>query len=120
MKSQFESYEQESEKYYADMLDKFKLQAKEVCLRKEKELESLQTFIQAKEAKVMRIKSRIVGRGLKGLQSDVEESSEDEAKPLKLDMIEYNFKKAERDKYKLVVEQWVRNFKEVNRRAPKD
>jgi hypothetical protein len=34
----------------------------------------------------------------------VEESSEDEAKPLKLDMIEYNFKKAERDKYKLVVE----------------
>jgi hypothetical protein len=49
------------------MLDKFKLQAKEVCLRKEKELESLQTFIQAKEAKVMRIKSRIVGKGLKGL-----------------------------------------------------
>lgn len=41
MKVKFEDYEKESEKYYADMLDKFKVQAKEVCLKKEKELEEV-------------------------------------------------------------------------------
>ena len=68
----------------------------------------------------MRIKFRITKKHLKGLQSDVEDSSEDEVKPIKLDMVEYNFKKAERDKYRLPVEQWVRNFREVNKRAAKD
>lgn len=35
-------------------------------------------------------------------------------------MVEYNFVKAERNKHKLVIEQWVRHFKEENKRAPKD
>jgi hypothetical protein len=38
------------------------------------------------------------------MMSDVEESSEEEEMPVKLDNVEYNFKKAERDKYKLVIE----------------
>jgi hypothetical protein len=36
--------------------------------------------------------------------SDQEESSEEEEVAVKLDLVEYNFKKAERDKYKLVIE----------------
>lgn len=45
MKTQFEAYERESEKYYSDMLDKFKAQAKDVCLKKEKELESIKLLL---------------------------------------------------------------------------
>ena len=38
MKAKFEAYEQESEKYYSDMLEKFKQQTKDVIARKEREL----------------------------------------------------------------------------------
>lgn len=44
--------------------------------------------------------------------SDAEESSEEEVKAVKLDSVEYKFKRAERDKFKVVIEQWVRHFKE--------
>ena len=38
MKKKYEQFEVESEKYYADLLDKFKAQAKSVIDRKEQEL----------------------------------------------------------------------------------
>jgi len=44
--------------------------------------------------------------------SDEEESSEEEVVPVKLDLVEYNFIKANRNKHKLTIEQWVRKFKE--------
>lgn len=45
-----------------------------------------------------------MAKSYKGMMSDVEESSEEEEIPIKLDAVEYNLKKAERDKFKLVIE----------------
>lgn len=120
MKVKFEQYEKESEKYYSDMLDKFKAQAKEVCLKKERELEEVKRLKVEKESKIERIRERMVVKSYKGIMSDADESSEEEAVPQKLDMVEYKFMRAERNKHKLVIEQWVRHFKEENKRAPKD
>lgn len=39
---------------------------------------------------------------------------------VKLDMVEYNFLKAERNKLKGVIIRWVNNFKETKGRDPKD
>lgn len=39
---------------------------------------------------------------------------------VKLDMVEYNFLKAERNKLKGVIIRWVSNFKETKGRDPKD
>jgi hypothetical protein len=50
LKVKFEAYEVESEKYYADMLDKFKAQAKDVCLKKEQEYESFKKLKESKES----------------------------------------------------------------------
>jgi hypothetical protein len=35
-------------------------------------------------------------------------------------MVEYKYMLAERNKYKMVIEQWVRHFKEQHKRVPKD
>lgn len=43
-------------------------------------------------------------RKVKGIMSDQEESSEEEPEPIKLDMVEYNYMRAERNKNKLVIE----------------
>ena len=61
-----------------------------------------------------------MAKSYKGMMSDVEESSEEEEIPIKLDAVEYNLKKAERDKFKLVIEQWVRHYQEKNKKMPKD
>lgn len=49
-----------------------------------------------------------------------DEESEEEIKEVKVDMVEYNFYKAERNKYRLALEQWVRKFTQTNRRVPTD
>ena len=120
MKNKFEQYEVESEKYYSDLLDKFKEQAKQICEKKERELADAKHQLDRHESKIERIRERMVAKSYKGIMSDVEESSEDEEEPIKLDMVEYNFLRAERNRHKLVIEQWVRNFKESKKRNPKD
>lgn len=59
-------------------------------------------------------------KSYKGVISDAEESSEEEPTVVKLDMVEYNFLKAERNKLKGVIMRWVNNFKETKGRDPKD
>jgi hypothetical protein len=57
----------------------------------------------------MRIKERIHTKAHKKLLSDEEDQeSEEETPVLKVDMVEYNYAVAERQKTKLVIEQWVR------------
>ena len=51
--------------------------------------------------------------------SDDEESSEEEV-VIKLDLVEYNYLRAEKNKFKVIVDQWVRLFKVDNKRSPKD
>ena len=41
MKDKFADYEAQSEKYYSEMLEKFKVQAKQVVTKKQKELDEL-------------------------------------------------------------------------------
>ena len=120
MKVKFEAYEKESEKYYSDMLDKFKQQTKDVITKKELELEKIKQQLQDGQGKVDRIKQRVALKSFKGVISDAEESSEEEKPVVKLDMVEYNFLKADRNKLKGVIIRWVNNFKETKGRDPKD
>ena len=58
-------------------------------------------------------------KSFKGVMSDDEESSEEEV-IIKLDLVEYNYLRAEKNKFKVIVDQWVRLFKVDNKRSPKD
>lgn len=103
------------------MLEKFKGQAREVVQKKHKELETATKQRDEHAEKVMRIKERIHSKAHKRLLSDEEdEESEEETPNLKVDMVEYNYASAERQKTRLVIEQWVRQFKEKNERNPTD
>lgn len=121
MKNKFQEYEIQSERYYADMLEKFKAQAREVVQKKHKELEIATKQRDEHAEKIMRIKERIRSKATKRLLSDEEDQESEEETPiLKVDMIEYNYASAERQKTRLVVEQWVRQFKEKHDRNPTD
>lgn len=120
MKKKYEQFEIESEKYYSDLLDKFKAQAKQVMERKEQELEGIRQIKAVKEAKIERMRARKREKHFSGLLSDEEDSEISEPEELKLDMVEYNFLRAERNKTRLIIEQWVRQFKNQNKRVPKD
>lgn len=52
LKVKFEDYEKESEKYYADLLEKFKAQARAVCLQKDKEIADWTERQRVKEEKI--------------------------------------------------------------------
>ena len=120
MKKKYEQFEVESEKYYADLLDKFKAQAKSVIDRKEQELAGVRQIKEMKEAKIERMRARKREKHFSGLLSDEEDSEIEEPTELKLDMVEYNFLRAERNKTRLIIEQWVRQFKQQYKRVPKD
>lgn len=103
------------------MLEKFKAQAREVVQKKHKELEIATKQRDEHAEKIMRIKERIRSKATKRLLSDEEDQESEEETPiLKVDMIEYNYASAERQKTRLVVEQWVRQFKEKHDRNPTD
>lgn len=97
MKNKFQEYEIQSERYYADMLEKFKAQAREVVQKKHKELEVATKQRDEHAEKIMRIKERIRSKATKRLLSDEEDQESEEETPiLKIDMVEYNYASAER------------------------
>ena len=50
MKLKFADYEEQSEKYYSEMLEKFKSQARSAVNKKQKELNALQKLKEEHEA----------------------------------------------------------------------
>lgn len=74
-----------------------------------------------KNAKIFRIKERIVEKSYKGLMSDVEDSPVKEQAPEKEEHLDINvYKKLKQTKQakKQVVTAWITAFKEQNKRNP--
>lgn len=78
MKAKFDDYEKQSETYYSDMLQKFKLQAKEVVHKKQAQLDQLTAATKEKQDKIGRIKERMVVKSYKGLMSDEDDPDDEE------------------------------------------
>ena len=98
MKLKFADYEAQSEKYYSEMLEKFKEQAKKTITKKQKELDSLKKTKEDNDARMQRLHERIQERKIKNFWSDESEESEEEPELAfinrDVDMEEYNFVKA--------------------------
>ena len=118
MKLKFADYEQQSETYYSDMLEKFKAQARSAVAKKQKELNNLTKQKEDHEAQIVKIRDRIKERKIKAFWSD-EEESEEEPTPFKpeANMEQYLYAKAERKKAKIEIVRFVRKFREENNGA---
>ena len=98
MKIKFADYETQSEKYYSDMLERFKEQARKTVTKKQKELDALMKTREEHEARIARLKDRVQERKIKNFWSDESEESEEEPEiafiDREVDMEEYNYVKA--------------------------
>jgi len=96
MKDKFTDYEAQSEKYYSEMLEKFKTQARTVVTKKQKELDELKANKKEHEERIVRLKERIEEKKIKNFWSDEEEESEDEPVEIKreVSMEDYEYAKA--------------------------
>ena len=59
MKKKFSDYEEESEKYYADMLEKFKGQARKAVNKKQKELNECLKLREEHDEEMKKIRTKI-------------------------------------------------------------
>lgn len=122
MKHKFKDYESQSEKYYADVLEKFKKQAKNEIKYRQQEIERLQKQRDDHESKIARLKDRIRGRRLKGLLSDEEDDESDGDRwgdvDRDIDDEEYLRIKAERRRIKAEIKKWTKSFNEQHNRLP--
>lgn len=118
MKMKFSDYEEQSEDYYKNMLDKFKDQARKAVTKKQQELDVLTDVKNDHETRIDRLQERIKERNIKNFWSDQEEESEDEPAvdflTKSVDIEEYNYYRAERRRYKLKISQWVKAYREQN------
>ena len=115
MKLKFAEYEQQSETYYSDMLEKFKAQARSAVAKKQKELNNLTKEKEEHEATIAKVREKIKDRKIKQFWSD-EEESEEEPIPFKPEasMEQYLLAKAKRKKAKIEIVKFVRKFREEN------
>jgi len=118
MKQKFGDYEDQSEKYYSEMLEKFKVQARNAVNKKQRELNALQKLKEEHEAEMAKIRGRIKERKIKAFFSDEEESSEEEETKMpekrEADMEEYIYVKANRKRAKVAIKKFVRKFRDEN------
>lgn len=118
MKQKFGDYEDQSEKYYSEMLEKFKAQARNAVNKKQRELNALLKLKEEHEAEMDKIRGKIKERKIRAFFSDEEESEEEEdtAMPIKreADMEEYVYVKANRKRAKVAIVKFVRKFREEN------
>ena len=121
MKLKFAGYEEQSEKYYSEMLDKFKDQARRVVEKKQKELNEIKGIKADQEARIVKLKERTKDRKIKNFWSDESDESEDEPAldffTREVDIEEYNFVKAQRRGAKLEITKWVKKFREEHEDA---
>ncbi len=121
MKVKFDEYEKQSERYYSEMLEAFKNQARKAVQAKVLLIDKLNEEAMDKNEKIFRIKERIVEKSYKGLMSDVEDSPVKEQAPEKEEHLDINvYKKLKQTKQakKQVVTAWITAFKEQNKRNP--
>lgn len=122
LKNKFKDYEGQSEKYYADVLEKFKKQAKYEIKYRQNDIDRLTKEKDEHEYKIARLMERIRARRLKGLLSDDEDEASDDDNwgdvDRDIDDEEYLRLKAERRRQKVEIKDWVRNFSETHKRLP--
>ena len=98
MKLKFADYENQSEQYYSELLERFKERARKVVAQKQKELDALAKIKQDQEARVERLRERTKERKIKNFWSDESEESEEEPAldffTREVDIEEYNYVKA--------------------------
>ena len=117
MKVKFADYEDQSEKYYSEMLEKFKGQARSAVNKKQRELNALLKLKEEHEAEIVKIRSKIKDRKIRAFWSDESESEEEVIDvPVKreADMEEYNYLKANRKRAKVAIVKFVRKFRDEN------
>ena len=122
MKDKFTDYESQSEKYYSEMLEKFKTQARSVVQKKQKELDELKEIKKDHEARILRLKERTTEKKIKNFWSDESEESEDEPAEIvrEVSMEDYEYVKAQRTAARIAIVKFVKKFKEDNNRFPTD
>ena len=103
MKVKFDEYEQQSEVYYAEMLDRFKQQARDAVMKKQAEIDKVKAQIGESTDKADRMKQRIVQKSYKGVMSD-----EEEEQPAPDDVIICNIKE-----YNLLKQAYLKEKNEV-------
>ena len=118
MKLKFSDYESQSEKYYSEMLEKFKEQARKMVQKKQKELDNLDKIKKDYEARMLRLQERIKDRKIKNFWSDESEESEEEPEmnfiTRDVDLEEYRYVKAQRKRAKLEIVKWIKKYREEN------
>ena len=117
MKLKFADYEEQSEKYYSEMLEKFKSQARTAVNKKQRELNALTKLKNEHEAEIVKIKAKVQERKIKAFWSDESEESEEEVPAIirREETIEdYIYVKANRKQAKLAIIKFVRKFREEN------
>ena len=121
MKEKFTDYEVQSEKYYSEMLDKFKVQARQVVAKKQKELDELKDNKKEFEERLDRLKKRTEEKKIKNFWSDEESEDETPAEiKREVGMEDYEYIKAQRNRAKIPINKFVKKFKEDNLRDPND
>ena len=78
MKLKFADYEDQSEKYYSEMLEKFKSQARTAVNKKQRELNALTKLKDEHETQMKHIREKVKERKIKAFWSDESEESEEE------------------------------------------
>ena len=118
MKNKFVDYEEQSEKYYSEMLDKFKAQARNAVAKKQRELNALGKLKDEHAEQMQKIREKVKERKIRAFWSDESDSEEEEVVdvPVKrqADIEEYNFVKANRKRAKVAIVKFVRQFREEN------
>ena len=117
MKTKFADYEEQSEKYYAEMLELFKNQARTAVNKKQKELNALTKLKNDHEAQMIKIRDKVKERKIRAFWSDESESEEEEVPVIikREETIEdYIYVKASRKQAKVAIIKFVRKFREDN------
>ncbi len=125
MKLKFGEYEAQSEKYYADMLEKFKEQARKMVTKKQRELDEVTKIKKQQDERFARLQKRVGERKIKNFWSDESEESEDEPAidflTRQIDLDEYDYIKKDRKRAKLAITKWVKKWRdEHNGENPTD
>ena len=101
LKGKFKEYDEQSERYYTDVLDRFKTNASNEVQMREREIERLNKLKEHYEGKIGRLIMRVQERKIKRLLSDVEDESDGEFDWTKeIDDTEFKYIKAQRRQFK--------------------
>lgn len=121
LKQKFKDFDNQSEAYYADVLDRFKNNARNEVQMREREIDRLTKIKDDHEARISRLIGRIHDRNIKRLLSDDEDESDGEFDWAKeIDDTEFKYIRAQLRQFKAQIKKFVRAFNAKFNRVPTD